>query len=135
MSLLRADGRTPEQARPLTFVRDYTEMAAGSVLVSFGRTRVLCTASIEEDVPRWLKGKGRGWVTAEYSMLPGSTPERASREAARGKQSGRTQEIQRLIGRSLRTVTRLEMLPDVQITVDCDVLQADGGARTAAISS
>jgi ribonuclease PH len=133
MSALRADGRTPEQARPLTFVRDYTEMAAGSVLVSFGRTRVLCTASVEEDVPRWLKGKGRGWVTAEYSMLPGSTPERASREAAKGKQSGRTQEIQRLIGRSLRTVTRLEMLPDVQITVDCDVLQADGGTRTAAI--
>jgi ribonuclease PH len=133
MSALRADGRTPEQARPLTFVRDYTEMAAGSVLVSFGRTRVLCTASVEEDVPRWLKGKGRGWVTAEYSMLPGSTPERASREATKGKQSGRTQEIQRLIGRSLRTVTRLEMLPDVQITVDCDVLQADGGTRTAAI--
>jgi ribonuclease PH len=133
MSALRADGRTPEQARPLTFVRDFTEMAAGSVLVSFGRTRVLCTASVEEDVPRWLKGKGRGWVTAEYSMLPGSTPERASREAAKGKQSGRTQEIQRLIGRSLRTVTRLEMLPDVQITVDCDVLQADGGTRTAAI--
>ncbi len=133
MSQLRADGRTPEQARPLTFERDFTEMAAGSVLVSFGRTRVLCTASIEEDVPRWLKGKGRGWVTAEYSMLPGSTPERASREAARGKQSGRTQEIQRLIGRSLRTVTRLELLADVQITVDCDVLQADGGTRTAAI--
>jgi ribonuclease PH len=133
MSQLRADGRTPEQARPLTFERDFTEMAAGSVLVSFGRTRVLCTASIEEDVPRWLKGKGRGWVTAEYSMLPGSTPERASREAARGKQSGRTQEIQRLIGRSLRTVTRLELLVDVQITVDCDVLQADGGTRTAAI--
>ena len=133
MSALRADGRTPEQARPLTFVRDFTEMAAGSVLVSFGRTRVLCTASVEEDVPRWLKGKGRGWVTAEYSMLPGSTHERASREAAKGKQSGRTQEIQRLIGRSLRTVTRLEMLPDVQITVDCDVLQADGGTRTAAI--
>ena len=133
MSQLRADGRTPEQARPLTFERDFTEMAAGSVLVRFGRTRVLCTASIEEDVPRWLKGKGRGWVTAEYSMLPGSTPERASREAARGKQSGRTQEIQRLIGRSLRTVTRLELLVDVQITVDCDVLQADGGTRTAAI--
>jgi ribonuclease PH len=133
MSALRADGRTPEQARPLSFVRDYTEMAAGSVLVGFGRTRVLCTASVEEDVPRWLKGKGRGWVTAEYSMLPGSTPERASREAAKGKQSGRTQEIQRLIGRSLRSVTRLEMLADVQITVDCDVLQADGGTRTAAI--
>jgi ribonuclease PH len=133
MSALRADGRTPEQARPLTFERDFTEMAPGSVLVSFGRTRVLCTASVEEDVPRWLRGKGRGWVTAEYSMLPGSTPERANREAAKGKQSGRTQEIQRLIGRSLRTVTNLELLPDVQITVDCDVLQADGGTRTASI--
>jgi ribonuclease PH len=133
MPQLRADGRTPDQARPLTFERDFTEMAAGSVLVSFGRTRVLCTASVEEDIPRWLKGKGKGWVTAEYSMLPGSTPERANREAAKGKQSGRTQEIQRLIGRSLRTVTRLEMMPDVQITVDCDVLQADGGTRTAAI--
>ena len=133
MSQLRADGRTPSQARPLSFQRDFTEMAAGSVLVSFGRTRVLCTASVEEDVPRWLRGTGKGWVTAEYSMLPGSTPERASREAAKGKQSGRTQEIQRLIGRSLRTVTRLELLPDVQITVDCDVLQADGGTRTASI--
>ncbi|HEY5439265.1 MAG TPA: ribonuclease PH [Acidimicrobiales bacterium] len=133
MSPPRADGRNPDQARPLSFVRDYTEMATGSVLVSFGRTKVLCTASVEEDVPRWLRGTGKGWVTAEYSMLPGSTPERASREAARGKQSGRTQEIQRLIGRSLRTVTRLELLPDVQITVDCDVLQADGGTRTASI--
>jgi ribonuclease PH len=133
MSTTRADGRSPEQARPLSFVRDYTEMAAGSVLVSFGRTIVLCTASVEEDVPRWLRGTGKGWVTAEYSMLPGSTPERASREAARGKQSGRTQEIQRLIGRSLRTVTRLELMADVQITVDCDVLQADGGTRTASI--
>ena len=129
----RADGRNPDRARPLTFVRDYTEMAAGSVLVSFGRTVVLCTASVEVDVPRWLRGSGRGWVTAEYSMLPGSTPDRANREAARGKQSGRTQEIQRLIGRSLRTVTRLELLADVQITVDCDVLQADGGTRTASI--
>jgi ribonuclease PH len=133
MSPLRADGRTPDQARPLSFERDFTEMAAGSVLVSFGRTRVLCTASVEDDVPRWLRGTGKGWVTAEYSMLPGSTPERANREAAKGKQSGRTQEIQRLIGRSLRTVTRLELLADVQITVDCDVLQADGGTRTAAI--
>jgi ribonuclease PH len=133
MSTARADGRSPEQARPLSFVRDFTEMAAGSVLVSFGRTVVLCTASVEEDVPRWLRGTGKGWVTAEYSMLPGSTPERANREAARGRQSGRTQEIQRLIGRSLRTVTRLELLPDVQITVDCDVLQADGGTRTASI--
>ena len=133
MSKLRGDGRTPSQARPLSFERDFTEMALGSVLVSFGRTRVLCTASVEEEVPRWLRGTGRGWVTAEYSMLPGSTPERASREAARGKQSGRTHEIQRLIGRSLRTVTRLELLADVQITVDCDVLQADGGTRTASI--
>ena len=133
MSPLRADGRTPDQARPLSFERDFTEMAAGSVLVSFGRTRVLCTASVEDDVPRWLRGTPKGWVTAEYSMLPGSTSERANREAAKGKQSGRTQEIQRLIGRSLRTVTRLELLPNVQITVDCDVLQADGGTRTAAI--
>jgi ribonuclease PH len=133
MSVLRADGRAHDEARLLSFERDFTEMAAGSVLVSFGRTRVLCTASVESDVPRWLKGKGRGWVTAEYSMLPGSTPERASREAAKGKQSGRTQEIQRLIGRSLRSVTNLELLPDVQIVVDCDVLQADGGTRTASI--
>jgi len=130
---VRADGRRVDQARPLSFVRDYTEMAAGSVLVSFGRTKVLCTASIEEDVPRWLRGTGKGWVTAEYSMLPGSTPERANREAAKGKQSGRTQEIQRLIGRSLRTVTDLSKIPDIQITVDCDVLQADGGTRTASI--
>jgi ribonuclease PH len=133
MTALRADGRAADEARPLSFERDFTEMAAGSVLVSFGRTRVLCTASVDSDVPRWLKGKGRGWVSAEYSMLPGSTPERASREAAKGKQSGRTQEIQRLIGRSLRSVTNLELLPDVQILVDCDVLQADGGTRTASI--
>jgi len=133
MTELRADGRTPGQARPLTFERDFTEMALGSVLVSFGRTRVLCTASVQEEVPRWLRGTGKGWVTAEYSMLPGSTPDRAVREAAKGKQSGRTQEIQRLIGRSLRTVTRLEAMPDVSITVDCDVLQADGGTRTASI--
>ena len=133
MSELRGDGRTPDQARPLSFERDFTEMALGSVLVSFGRTRVLCTASIHDDVPRWLRGSGRGWVTAEYSMLPGSTPDRATREAAKGKQSGRTQEIQRLIGRSLRTVTRLEAMADVSITVDCDVLQADGGTRTASI--
>jgi len=130
---LRADGRTPDQARPLSFERDFTEMALGSVLVSFGRTRVLCTASVQEDVPRWLRGSGKGWVTAEYSMLPGSTPDRAAREAAKGKQSGRTQEIQRLIGRSLRTVTRLDAMPEVSITVDCDVLQADGGTRTASI--
>ena len=133
MSSTRADGRRTDEARPLTFERDFTAMAAGSVLVSFGRTVVLCTASVEEDVPRWLRGTGKGWVTAEYSMLPGSTPERASREAARGKQSGRTQEIQRLIGRSLRAAVDLRLMPDVQITVDCDVLQADGGTRTASI--
>jgi ribonuclease PH len=133
MTELRADGRTPDQARPLSFERDFTEMALGSVLVSFGRTRVLCTASVQDDVPRWLRGSGKGWVTAEYSMLPGSTPDRAAREAAKGKQSGRTQEIQRLIGRSLRTVTRLDAMPEVSITVDCDVLQADGGTRTASI--
>lgn len=133
MSERRADGRRTDQARPLTFERDFTEMALGSVLVSVGRTRVLCTASAHEDVPRWLRGTGRGWVSAEYSMLPGSTPERATREAAKGKQSGRTQEIQRLIGRSLRAVTRLDAMSEVSITVDCDVLQADGGTRTASI--
>ena len=129
----RTSGREPDELRAVTFVRDFTEMAAGSVLVEFGRTRVLCTASLEERVPPWLKGSGRGWVTAEYSMLPGSTSERVTREAARGKQSGRTQEIQRLIGRSLRAVTDLTLLADQQITVDCDVLQADGGTRTASI--
>ncbi|HYL53518.1 MAG TPA: ribonuclease PH [Acidimicrobiia bacterium] len=129
----RASGRAPDELRPVVFIRDYTEMADGSVLVEFGRTRVLCTASVETRVPPWLKGSGRGWVTAEYSMLPGSSPERVDREAARGKQSGRTQEIQRLIGRSLRAVTDLRLMPDVQITVDCDVLQADGGTRTASI--
>ena len=130
---IRRDGREPDELRPVAFTRDFTEMAAGSVLVEFGRTRVLCTASVEERVPPWLRGKGKGWVTAEYSMLPGSTPERANREAAKGKQSGRTQEIQRLIGRSLRAVTDLTVLGEVQITVDCDVLQADGGTRTASI--
>jgi ribonuclease PH len=129
----RASGRTPADLRPILFTRDYTEMANGSVLVDFGRTRVLCTASVEERIPPWLKGTGKGWVTAEYSMLPGSSPERVDREAAKGKQSGRTQEIQRLIGRSLRAVTDLRKMPDTQITVDCDVLQADGGTRTASI--
>jgi len=130
---IRNDGREPDELRPLAFTRDYTELAMGSVLVEMGRTRVLCTASVEERVPPWLRGTGKGWVTAEYSMLPGSTPERVSREAAKGKQSGRTQEIQRLIGRSLRAVTDLTMLAEVQITVDCDALQADGGTRTASI--
>jgi ribonuclease PH len=130
---IRRDGREPDDLRELAFTRDFTQFAAGSVLVEFGMTRVLCTASVEERVPPWLRGQGRGWVTAEYSMLPGSTSERNDREAAKGKQSGRTQEIQRLIGRSLRAVTDLHVLGEVQITVDCDVLQADGGTRTASI--
>ena len=130
---IRRDGREPDDLRALAFTRDFTQFAAGSVLVEFGMTRVLCTASVEERVPPWLRGKGRGWVTAEYSMLPGATSERNDREAARGKQSGRTQEIQRLIGRSLRAVTDLTTMGEVQITVDCDVLQADGGTRTASI--
>jgi ribonuclease PH len=130
---IRRDGREPDDLRALAFTRDFTQFAAGSVLVEFGMTRVLCTASVEERVPPWLRGNGRGWVTAEYSMLPGSTSERNDREAARGKQSGRTQEIQRLIGRSLRAAVDLRLMPDVQITVDCDVLQADGGTRTASI--
>jgi ribonuclease PH len=119
--------------RPAQFERDFTVFAPGSVLVSMGRTRVLCTASVEERVPPWMRGKGKGWVTAEYSLLPGSTGERVTREAAKGKQSGRTQEIQRLIGRSLRSVCDMVALGEVQITVDCDVLQADGGTRTASI--
>lgn len=133
MAAARSYDRSPAQPRPVSFVRDYTEFAAGSVLVSFGRTRVLCTASIDEDVPRWMKNSGKGWVTAEYSMLPGATPERNDREAAKGKQSGRTQEIQRLIGRSLRGVTDMKALGERQIVLDCDVLQADGGTRTASI--
>ncbi|MFZ9731506.1 MAG: ribonuclease PH, partial [Ilumatobacteraceae bacterium] len=129
----RPDGRRPDQLRPITFERDFTEMAAGSVLVSFGRTRVLCTASIDEDVPRWMKGSGKGWVTAEYSMLPGSSPERVDREAAKGKQSSRTVEIQRLIGRALRSSCDMKLLGERQVLIDCDVLQADGGTRTASI--
>jgi ribonuclease PH len=130
---MRADGRETDDLRAIEFVRDYTVFAAGSVLIRMGRTVVLCTASVAEDVPRWMKNTGRGWVTAEYSMLPGSSPERVDREAARGRQSGRTQEIQRLIGRSLRAVTDLTAMGEVQVTVDCDVLQADGGTRTASI--
>lgn len=130
----RRDGREPDDLRPVAFTRDYTDMAAGSVLVEFGRTRVLCTASVEERVPPWMRGKGRGWVTAEYSMLPGSSPERIEREAQKGRPSGRTQEIQRLIGRSLRSVTDMTRLGLYTVTVDCDVLQADGGTRTAAIT-
>jgi ribonuclease PH len=129
----RRDGRDADDLRPIAFERDFTDMATGSVLVEFGRTRVLCTASSETRVPPWLRGTGKGWVTAEYSMLPGSSPERIEREAQKGRPSGRTQEIQRLIGRSLRAVTDLATMGEVQITVDCDVLQADGGTRTASI--
>ena len=129
----RPDGRADNELRPISFVRDFTEMADGSALVSFGKTRVLCTASIDEDVPRWMRNSGKGWVTAEYSMLPGASPERINREAARGKQSGRTVEIQRLIGRSLRAACDMTLLGERQVTVDCDVLQADGGTRTASI--
>ena len=131
--MLRPDGRADDELRTITFERDYTEMAAGSVLVTFGKTRVLCTASIDEDVPRWMRGSGKGWVTAEYSMLPGASPERIDREAAKGKQSGRTVEIQRLIGRALRASCDMQLLGERQVIVDCDVLQADGGTRTASI--
>ena len=131
--MTRPDGRQANELRQLKFERDFTEMAAGSVLVSFGKTRVLCTASVDEDVPRWMKGKNKGWVTAEYSMLPGSTPERNDREVAKGKQGGRTIEIQRLIGRSLRSCCDMALLGERQVIVDCDVLQADGGTRTASI--
>jgi len=130
---VREDGREPDELRSVELTRDFTVFAMGSVLVRMGRTAVLCTASLAEEVPRWMRGSGRGWVTAEYSMLPGSSPQRVEREAARGRQSGRTQEIQRLIGRSLRAVTDLELLGENQITLDCDVLQADGGTRTASI--
>lgn len=131
--MTRSDGRQPDDLRPVELVRDYTVMAAGSVLIRMGQTVVLCTASAADDVPRWMRNTGRGWVTAEYSMLPGSSPERIDREATRGRQSGRTQEIQRLIGRSLRAVTDLSGLGEQQVTLDCDVLQADGGTRTASI--
>ena len=130
---MRPDGRQPDELRPITFERDFTAQASGSVLVTFGRTMVLCTASIDDDVPRWMRGSGKGWVTAEYGMLPGSSAERINREAAKGKQSGRTQEIQRLIGRSLRAVCDMTVLGERQVVVDCDVLQADGGTRTASI--
>ena len=125
---MRVDGREYNELRPFQFERDFTEMANGSCLVTFGRTRVLCTASVDEEVPRWLRDTGRGWVTAEYSMLPGSSPERVRR-----KNSGRSQEIQRLIGRSLRAAVDLSAIPELQVTVDCDVIQADGGTRTASI--
>lgn len=132
--LKRRDGRTFDELRPVELIRDYTEFASGSVLAVMGRTKVLCTASVDEDTPRWMRGSGKGWVTAEYSLLPGSSPERVSREAARGHQSGRTHEIQRLIGRSLRAVCDMTALGERQVILDCDVLQADGGTRTASIT-
>ena len=131
---MRPSGRAPDQMRELGFEPGFTRHAEGSCLVSFGATRVLVTASVEEKVPPFLRGKGQGWVTAEYGMLPRATHTRGNREAAKGKQSGRTQEIQRLIGRSLRAVVDLSKLGERQIIVDCDVIQADGGTRTAAIS-
>lgn len=131
---MRPSQRAPEQMRTIKFTRHYTCHAEGSVLVEFGNTKVLCTATVEDKLPGWLKGKGQGWVTAEYGMLPRSTGSRTAREAARGKQGGRTMEIQRLIGRSLRAVVDLEALGEFQITLDCDVIQADGGTRTASIS-
>jgi ribonuclease PH len=133
-SVSRADGRQPDALRPVRITRNYTMHAEGSVLVEFGHTKVLCTASVEERVPPHKKGSGEGWVTAEYGMLPRATHTRSSREAAKGKQTGRTQEIQRLIGRSLRAVFDLAVLGERTITLDCDVLQADGGTRTAAIT-
>jgi ribonuclease PH len=131
---MRPSGRAPDQMRELRFEPGFTRYAEGSCLVSFGGTRVLCTASVEDKVPPFLRNKGQGWVTAEYGMLPRATHTRGNREAARGKQSGRTQEIQRLIGRSLRAVIDLPALGERQVVVDCDVIQADGGTRTAAIS-
>jgi ribonuclease PH len=132
--MTRPSGRRPEQLRQVKITREYTQHAEGSVLVEFGNTKVICNASVENSVPRFLRGKGQGWVTAEYGMLPRSTNSRMGREAARGKQSGRTQEIQRLIGRSLRAAVDLKQLGENTIYIDCDVIQADGGTRTAAIT-
>jgi ribonuclease PH len=132
-SIARADGRALDDLRPVTFVRDFTEFATGSVLAVMGKTKVLCTASVDDDVPRWMRGTGKGWITAEYSLLPGSSPERVDREATRGRQSGRTQEIQRLIGRAIRGVADLQAMGEMQVVLDCDVIQADGGTRTASI--
>ena len=131
---MRPSGRRPDALRPITLTRRFTKHAEGSVLVEFGDTQVLCTASVQDTVPRWLKGRGRGWLTAEYGMLTRATNTRTDREAAKGRQSGRTQEIQRLIGRALRMSLDLSKLGERQITIDCDVLQADGGTRTAAIT-
>jgi ribonuclease PH len=130
----RNDGRSRKDLRPITITRNFVKHAEGSVLIEFGDTRVICTASVEESVPPFLKGKGTGWVTAEYSMLPRATHTRSPREASKGKQTGRTLEIQRLIGRSLRAVTDLTKLGERSITIDCDVIQADGGTRTASIT-
>jgi ribonuclease PH len=134
MNPLRPGGRRPDELRPVRLTRGYTRHAEGSVLVEFGDTRVICTASVEDKVPAFLKGKGQGWLTAEYGMLPRATHTRGDREAARGKQSGRTHEIQRLIGRSLRAVFDLRALGERTMHIDCDVIQADGGTRTAAIT-
>ena len=131
---MRPSGRAPDQMRSIEMIPGFSRHAEGSCLVKFGDTHVLVTASVEERLPPWLRGQGKGWVTAEYGMLPRATHTRGNREAAKGKQSGRTQEIQRLIGRSLRAVTDLQLLGERQITLDCDVLQADGGTRTASIS-
>ena len=131
---MRHDGREPDELRPVSFQRDFTTQADGSVLVKAGGTMVLCTASVDDGVPRWMKGSGKGWVTAEYSMLPGSSEERIRREVSKGSPSGRTHEIQRLIGRSLRAVCDMTVLGERQILIDCDVLQADGGTRTASIN-
>lgn len=131
---MRPSGRTPEQIRPVNITRNYTKHAEGSVLIEFGDTKVLCNASVDEKVPRFLKGSGQGWITAEYGMLPRSTGSRMRREAANGKQGGRTMEIQRLIGRSLRAAVDLKALGEHTITIDCDVIQADGGTRTASIT-
>lgn len=131
---MRPNGRTPAQMRPVTITRNFTAHAEGSVLIEFGQTKVLCNASVVDGVPRFLKGKGQGWITAEYGMLPRSTHSRMNREAASGKQGGRTLEIQRLIGRALRAAVDLTKLGEYTITIDCDVIQADGGTRTAAIT-
>lgn len=129
----RADGRAPDELRPISFERNFTTQTPGSVLVRFGQTAVLCTASVSERVPQWMKGQGTGWVSAEYAMLPGSSAERIRREVKRGRQQGRTLEIERLIGRSLRAVCDMKRLGEREVTVDCDVLEADGGTRTASI--
>ena len=131
---MRNDGRGPDEMRPVTIERNFTKFAQGSVLIQFGDTKVICTASVEDVVPTYLRDSGQGWITAEYSLLPGSTSKRASREASRGKVSGRTQEIQRLIGRSMRAIANLKAMGERTIWIDCDVIQADGGTRVASIT-